>query len=486
MLVNKRQNPKIDFQSILVGATKFSIVPVLSAILGVVILPIVTRLYSPDEYGRIILFFSMGMILQGVSLCGLDSAYIRFFYKGINNLNSKSIFKIALFCGLLVNLLFALCIMLFVLSTGSFFDLRVENISDLIVLYFYSSSLIIFRMITITYRMEGKAYLFNIQNGIQLLSQKVLIIFTAFWSASYFVASRVVTIFLGIISCCSLIMLNQETKSAKINFDKSSIKELFKYALPLMPTAVIVILNNSVGIIVLSHFNKYEELGIVSIAISVANSFSIISSGFGLYWSSFMYKYYKTQQNLIIKTHNYVLIICVFIVSFIILGQDIIYLLLGGKYKLSQPFFMLLMLGPICAFIGETTGYGINIAKRTKYLLYIMSGCFVLNVFLSILLVPKFGSLGISISIAVVAIIGLVSKSIVGQKYYKSIESKSKSISTICILISLCSLNYFYYNKISIRLFLSGSSICVVCLLFKQSIYNLKNKICLFLKSIYN
>ena len=78
----------------------------------------------------------------------------------------------------------------------------------------------------------------------------------------------------------------------------------------------------------------------------------------------------------------------------ITLFQAPVFLLLGKSYRSSIIFFPFLFLSPICYCLGETTGMGINIAKKTHWttIVYLFSA--VVNIALCFLLIPSQGMTG--------------------------------------------------------------------------------------------
>ena len=78
----------------------------------------------------------------------------------------------------------------------------------------------------------------------------------------------------------------------------------------------------------------------------------------------------------------------------ITLLQSTVFLLLGKSYRSSVVFFPFLFLSPVCYCLGETTGMGITISKKSYWptLIYLFSA--LANIGLCFLLIPPLGISG--------------------------------------------------------------------------------------------
>ena len=118
-----------------------------------------------------------------------------------------------------------------------------------------------------------------------------------------------------------------------------------------------------------------------------------------------------------------------------------------SKYRNAEIFFPFLLFSPICYTIAETTGLGINISKKTFWNLIIFSINITTNIVACLLLIPIFGVSGAAIASSISSILYLVIRTIVGEKYYKSIKSYRYLMYLLVILSSSALVNYFVYLK---------------------------------------
>ena len=153
--------------------------------------------------------------------------------------------------------------------------------------------------------------------------------------------------------------------------------------------------------------------------------------------------------------HDVMLFGSLVIVIVIFLFQDILYYFVNGSYKISQSYFMLIMLSPIVSLLCETTSYGIILSNKTKYNLYITLACMIANLGLGYILYPLLNIYSIVIGISFSAVLQFVLKTGIGQCFYKSIHFYPRTIVMFGLIVITCCLNIICYNDLSNRIIIS-------------------------------
>ena len=452
----------MDPSKFLKNIIKYCIPSLVSAIVGIAVIPIISRVFPTEDYGKINLFYSVGNMFLYIVLLGLDSAYIRFYFEPPNGTSRQQLFSLSIWSS--VTVLIALTLVAIVglpkIVSGYLFGER--NIGGIIALSIYIVGLILFRLLSIETRMEEKALRYNIQQILLIFTNRVSFVLVAFYSTRYIYSVWAITlssIFLG------LYFFITQKKIGDLSFlrmKESVLKSVFLFAIPLMPTTVMTWLNNSAAKMVLSGFNDFNSVGILSIATSVANIFSLVPAAFATYWSPFMYKNYKEQSEFIKSVHDYICFLSIFLVVGIFCFQDVLYFIVGNNYKASQAYFMLVMLAPIQTLFCETTSYGIILSGNTKYNLLISLIAALFNIVFGWAFYRYLGVYSVVGGIAGAALIQIVLKTVIGQKYYQTVKRKVKTIFSVTVLFTLAIANVFLYPHLSLRLlvgamFITGS-----------------------------
>jgi Membrane protein involved in the export of O-antigen and teichoic acid len=472
----------IDFVKNLV---KYCIPSLISAIVGILVIPLITNSYPSYEYGKINLFYSIANTLFLFVVLGLDSAYFRFFYELPVGYTRQRLFKLSIIVGVVNTfVLFIICRYFFQNEVTEY--LFGEHKTDLLLgMYIYIIGLIFLKFVGYELRMKDKAKMYNLVQIIYILTNRVLFVAFVPISTSYVYGNWITAISTFLFGIMFLYWIEKDhfyLENPKYLFSQGT-KEIFKFSIPLMPTTLMVWMNNSVAKFIYSYFGDYTAIGTFSIATSVANIFSIVPAAFTTYWSPFIYKNYKTNHNLIKKVHDYIVFSCLLLFLLFFIFQDIIYLFVGGDYKVTKSFFLLVMLNPVQSLICETTSYGIMFEKKTKFNLYTSIIAFVANVVITFISYKAFGEIGAAFGVAMSAIIQLILKTLIGQYYYKTVISPFRTIIGISLIIFLSVVNIFIYSEIYMKIGIAFIVFITGMFLYKNNFNEVKNTVKLIIRN---
>lgn len=418
--------------------------------------PIVTRIFIPSQIGRINLFSTVLNLLMLLAYLGFDQAFVRFYKELPGKYSRNEIFTFALLC----SLIFGILISIVILILNRFVSLQITGTESFLISCFLSVSLIaniILKFLNIYSRMQQNIILYTFQAITLVIVNKVFFVVVALWNPNHQNAIGMMT--LGYVITSLVFLYIKRDSFAKLEyFDKTSATTLVKFGLPLVPVTALSWLNNSLPQFMLKAFVDYASIGIYTNAVAIATTMNLIQTGFNIYWIPFVYSNYLEGKKTIQKIHKYITFLMCLLGIFIVLSQDIIYLLLGSAYRSSKIFFPFLLLSPIAFTIAETTGIGIGISKKSYLNIISFSGSVATNLLLSLLLIPRLGIEGAAISSGLSAIVLFSLKTMLGNKYYKSITRKFQTIISITIIISVAFVNYFFFEcnilKYSIFIFL--------------------------------
>lgn len=427
----------------------FSLVPWITFALSFITTPVSTRLFDPSVLGKINIFNTYANLFGMFALIGLDQAFARFYNERPHN---KSIGYLFTFCfAITYSLIFILAILSIPLSkilSGALFD-EADNLL-LILLFisvFCSATL---RYLNLTYRMEQDIKMYTIQGVLMALASKVLYICVGFWDPTYRSALIVLTASNILLSLIFLIIQRNRFELIR-EYDKQFANEMFKFAIPLIPVTLLTWVNSSLPQIIIQKSMDYYYIGIFSSAMALANLILVIQSGFNTFWVPYTYENYTTQTGQFFKVHRYLVCILTLFALLIVCSQDLIFLLLGEKYRPAKSFFPFLILGPVCYVIGEVIGVGIEIAKKTYLKLYVFIVSVIVNIVFCLILRIHLGIAGIAIATSLAAISAMIMKAILGERHYK-IVTNYKYVIACVLLILLSAFTTLFVENITIRI----------------------------------
>jgi O-antigen/teichoic acid export membrane protein len=419
----------------------FSVSTWISAVLAVVATLIMTRLFIPEEVGKINLFNTFLSLFCMVTYLGLDQAYTRFHNEPTKGNNHKGILTICIG----FSLIFSIIVSIFIFIFADELSIAISGEKGYFIPICISLALIasvLFRFLNLSMRMAQKALLYSIQVITWAFVGKVLFISVAFVNPNH--KNAILLITAGLITTALFFTFIQFKKcfTNKFVVNKNTIKTLFFFALPLMPIDVLAWLNNSVAQFFLRRFVDFSAIGIYTNAVTIVAIISVLKGGFNTYWVPFAYENYKHSQDKIRKVHDIITLVVTAFALIIILFQDVIYLLIGSDFRESRVFFAFLILSPVCYTIAETTGLGINIEKKTYLNIITFSVSTFINIVLCFILLPIIGITGAAIAAASSAVVMLIIRSILGERYYRCVSNYFKTGAAVLIVIiaAVCSL----------------------------------------------
>ena len=459
---------KKNFLKNLVG---FSMMTWISFLLGFISSPIATRLFVPEELATFNMFSTYGSLIASVCYLGLDQAYVRFFREPPGKSTRKSLYTFCTLVPLAFSLVAALVLSFFWRSL-SVQVMGTESRSVFVQLCLFSFFLVLFRFLSLSYRMEQNAKLYTIQGVCHVVVTKLAYLAVGFDDARGQTAILVLTVLMALF-CLACLWLQRSRFDVHFarEIDRPFVQEVSHFALPLAPLAMLSWFNSNANSVVLRNLMGLSENAIYSSALGLAATINIIQTGFNAYYAPYVLEHYQDDSTRFFTIHRLMAcVLCLFGLGITLL-QTPVFLLLGKSYRSSVIFFPFLFLSPICYCLGETTGMGINIAKKTHWttIIYLFSA--VVNIALCFLLIPSQGMTGAAMASAFSAILTLLFRTLVGERYYKMLETKRYLIYPI-VLMLLASFGNFWLTG-TVKYLLLTLLLAVSLFLFRLEIATL-------------
>ncbi len=389
----------------------------------------------PEELAKFNMFSTYGSLIASVCYLGLDQAYVRFFREPPGKSTLKSLYTFCTLVPLAFSLVAALVLSFFWRSL-SVQVMGTESRSVFVQLCLFSFFLVLFRFLSLSYRMEQNAKLYTIQGVCHVVVTKLAYLAVGFDDARGQTAILVLTVLMALF-CLACLWLQRSRFDVRFarEIDRPFVQEVSHFALPLAPLAMLSWFNSNANSVVLRNLMGLSENAIYSSALGLAATINIIQTGFNAYYAPYVLEHYQDDSTRFFTIHRLMAcLLCLFGLGITLL-QTPVFLLLGKSYRSSVIFFPFLFLSPICYCLGETTGMGINIAKKTHWttIIYLFSA--VVNIALCFLLIPSQGMTGAAMASAFSAILTLLFRTLVGERYYKMLETKRYLIYPIVLML---------------------------------------------------
>jgi O-antigen/teichoic acid export membrane protein len=448
------------FMKSLVG---FSVGPIVAAILSFITVPVTTYFVSPGDFGKAAMY-TMGYTISSMFIfLGLDQAFVREYneHKNKNNLFWNSLISPLLFSVLLA----AIYIVFYKPVSILMFD-SVEKYV-IIILALSLPFAIIDRFNMLVLRMEEKAKIysfFNILN--KFLTLIILIPYLIFVDRSF--KGIINATFINLIVICIIeSYFVRHIWKVKFRFDKELLMKLFKYGIPLVPATLIGWFLSSMDRIALRQWSTFNEIGIYSAAFKIVAVLGIIQQAFCTFWVPTALRWHKEKvsNDKYVQVSDTILAVMVLVFSFIVLFKDLIIRLLSSDYITAANSVPFLLFFPIMYTVSETTTLGISFSRKTYYNIVISLVAAGSNYVGNYLLVPKYGSVGASISTGISYIIFFWMRTLISRRLWFKFDMKLYIYNTILmVVLSFLSItiNNIFINIIVVLLLIFVNRVCIL------------------------
>ncbi|MFH1880426.1 MAG: lipopolysaccharide biosynthesis protein [Bacillota bacterium] len=442
--------------------------------IGFIATPIATRLFIPSELGKINMFNNYAALFGALCYLGMDQAFVRFFLEPPGKSSRASMLT---FC-LTTSLLFSIVSSLLLLFGWRFISEQVMGTPDFSVfacLFLFSFCTVIFRYLSLIYRMEQNPKLYTLQGVLHILLTKIAYLSVGFTSSYAKPAILLLTLLMAAFTLVfTLIQRKRFSKRFLKQVDKPFVREIAAFAAPLIPVTIISWMNASMSSVMLRNLMDFASVGIFTAAASLAATVNIIQAGFNTYWAPYVYEnYHKGETARFDTVHRLMACLLTGFGLTITLLQAVVFLLLGPNYRGSVVFFPFLFLAPICYCLGETTDMGIGIKKKTYWGTIVFAVSVVLNIGLCYALIPLLGASGAAIASATAAMIALALRTVIGQHYFRAIRDYRYVIYTVGLMLAASVANYLLYGMEAIKYGVLAAIYALALLLFRNEIKTL-------------
>ena len=431
--------------------------------------PVTTRLLSPEQYGISSLITTVTSFMFVLCCLGMEQGFVRFFYDEKEENRGDLLYK-CLYYPFFISVVLYIFIFIFRNKISVFF-LGKENscIWLILLLSIFFTTLQNFSLLGIRMKQRGTMYSFcNVM--LKAIEFLLIIILYRKYGDSY---QTLVLAVLGALIVTTLFSLYLEKDLWKFKGNsKTTKKELFYFCAPLTLTMAMTWIFGSSDKIAIKILADLTELGLYTGAFKIVALLSVVQSGFTNFWTPVVYEHYsKNPEDLEFykKANDYLSFIFFILGIGILLSRNLIILLLGQKYYSSIFIMPMLIFVPIMYLISETTFMGIAFKKKTKYFLYITFFVAVANIFGNILLIPKFGAKGAAISTGISYILFFYLRTYFSVKLV-NFGFNLKRIYLAIFLMMIYAVYLSFNNNILLDIMIGIILETIVCLLYLSEI----------------
>jgi O-antigen/teichoic acid export membrane protein len=396
----------------------YTIPALVSRGLSLFLIPLYTRVLSPEDYGSLDLFTMFANIVNLTISLEVSQGVARF-HAAERDPKKKVLYaSSALWFTVFCYTIFAVLMIAFAqpfseLVMGQSELTRVFKIG--IVYVFFNA---IFYLIQNQLRWELRSKQFAIVSlvySIITAATSVLLTYVLNWGLSGLLCGML----LGTIAGCSF-GLYWLWSSFRLQFSKSLLAEMLRFSSPLVLSGIAVWVSLYIDRVMIKKFLSLHEVGLYGVGYRLASLSGLTMVGFQGALTPLIYsKHHETATpSEIAKIFRLVIFISLLVfISLVLFTKDILY------FFTTEPFYAggstVIYLVP-AIFLGSLYIFapGIGIAKKTHYSIWINIVGASVNLLLNYLLIPHFGIIGASAATMVASLVLFLMQLILSQRFY--------------------------------------------------------------------
>lgn len=363
-------------------------------------LPLFTALVLPyglGIYNEVIAFTSFFILLFGI---GLDEAAAKLYFDVDSKDEKREILSTIGILSLIAS------------GLGIFFLLFIDWLMPNVFLSKLPESLVygsfviilltpIVNIYTKILRMDNRVYLYSVltvfQSAGHILLTLILLKFTSLDYVSLICSTILIGIVLFFVSVGGM-------TGFKLSFDRLCSRIALTYALPLLPHKLFGWGLMSFCVLAIGHYSGSDSVGLFIAMAYISVIIDFFGKSLFNALQPWVYGLLKNNSDtkIIVQVFRFISLTAILVAGVLFLwGKELLELIIAKSYKLEYLIINTLTLSSVLMFIGSMTVFILYYDRTSvKYTSFSTAIGVFFNVALSILIIPRFGLLGASISLA--------------------------------------------------------------------------------------
>lgn len=390
----------------------------LTSVMGIVLVPILTRILTPGEYGVMDLLVTVVFLASVILSFGLDSALgVLFYREDTEDYRQRLLSTVTLFVVLLA---VVATILAAALSPWYVSWLLPPDASRLPIWLMFGiipfSMLQSFVLIGLRFRFRRYAYLSVIGVNVTLtIALSILFTVVLDWGVSGYFLAWLLTVFVS-----SLVGLGILGRGALRSWDPVLLRRLLRIGLPLIPAGLA-----GWSLALIDRFFVKDvslvQLGYYALSVKVSSILGLVVAALQLAWGPFALSIAKEPEAK--QTYSRVLTLYLAIGGWVAvlltaLAPLIVKIFSGSAYESATAAVGPLLFGTLAYGAYSIVAIGVNIVERTAIISWTTALAATANIILNFLLIPRYGFVGAAYATALSYIISVLVLMLVSHRLY--------------------------------------------------------------------
>jgi O-antigen/teichoic acid export membrane protein len=366
-----------------------------SRVIAVLLLPVYTRYLTPTDYGKIETLLALTTVMGLILRAGITSAFFRFYFDVDDDRGRLRVLRTSFWftmgggtLGLTLLLVFAEPVSTLLFGTAGAADLvRASGVA--------LWATVNYEQLTALFRVEERSVAFvsaSLANVFLTIGLTLLLVVVLEKGPLGVIVGN----FSGTL-LVYLVLVGYRREQLGLEFDRGLLREMNRFGLPLVPTALFLWVTNFSDRFFLVKLADVAEAGLYSVGVRVASAMVLLLTAFRMAWPAFAYSIKDEREAR--QTYAYVLTYLTVVASWValaltLLAPWIVDVLADESFAESSR-----VVGPLAFSTVSYAAYivvaiGVGRARRTQFNWVVTGVAALVNVVLNLLLIPPYGMIG--------------------------------------------------------------------------------------------
>ena len=372
----------------------------LSAMMGLILVPILTRVLSPENYGVLEILLTFISLGASALTLGFDASTSILYHTTATGHEKKQVASTAFY--FLISISF-LAVVVTILISNHIGILLFKNLLYNKILIISSITLfftILYNFLANLTRVVIKPYSYLILVGIKTILTIGIMI--TFYLQSKLKINEVIYTYLVSVLITTIIGVYINYKWLIFSFSLKKLKNLTSIGLPIALASISIWILHASDRIFLVHLTSLKEVGVYALGARVSQILSLFISAFQLGLGPFALSIYheSNAKTVFAKLLTYYLVITTFFALILSLFSEKIVSMIStssGYYEAARVI-PLLSIATVSYGMYFFAAIGVNIVKKTIHILWTVTIAATSNIILNFLLIPTFTIRGAAIA----------------------------------------------------------------------------------------
>jgi O-antigen/teichoic acid export membrane protein len=402
----------------------------INALIPVLILPIITRILSPEDYGVVVIYTAISGIALPLLTLSVDSSILLNFFK-VEKKDFSSYFSSGYLLIIISSCIFIPIILLFRKSIAELTSFPYEWVSVLLLTCFLQ----IHSNLTLhLFQVKRKPLKYGVFSIAQTAITNALLLYLLILRGMNYEGIMVAYFMSALLFFVISMYIYQSNGLFTKRIRKDFVIDNMKVGYPLSLHVIGSWLANSATRIIIGGILGTAAAGSFGVGATIGLVVSLIQDSFNKAYVPYLFDQLnnfteKTEAKLIKLTYIYNLGLLVFAIAIGLAGYFTVGFIFGAEYENAKSIVLLIAVAYAFNGMYKMHVNYIFFTKNTQYIFYITLSTGLLNILLSYLLVSSLGIVGGAVSLCIINFLGYLLSWYIGNKVFPMRWFDTNSIS---------------------------------------------------------